>query len=78
MAGAEGLPGEAVDGKPVDHAFTHPVAPKPSPGVAFVAIGAGQFELAALLVEEGFSSSQCLRGLRRDLVAERAPSGREA
>lgn len=58
MAGAEGLPGEAVDGEAVDHALGNAISAEPGARIALVAIGAGEPELAPPLPEEGLPSSQ--------------------
>ena len=69
MARAEGLPGKAVDREAVDHALGNTIAAEPSPGVALVAIGAGEPELAPPFSEEGLPPGQGRRGFRGDGAA---------
>jgi len=64
MAGAQGLPGEAVDGEAVDHALGNAIAPEPGPVITLVAIGAGEPKLASPFPEEGLPSGQGRGGFR--------------
>jgi len=66
MARAQGLPGKAVDGEPIDHALGNAIAAEPCPLVTLVAIGAGEPKLAPPFPEEGFPPGQGRRGFRGD------------
>lgn len=75
MAGAQGLPGEAVDGEAVDHALGNAIATEPGPGVALVAVGAGEPKLASPFPEEGLPSGQGRGGFRDNDGAQGQASG---